>query len=63
MDRALRADLVERFGREYPFVVACFEEDLEAHCPAALSPGPRRVIRTTNLLERLFRVRVPEILS
>lgn len=56
MARALRADLVERFGKEYPSAVACFEEDFEAciaqlHCP----PGHRRVIRTTNLLERLFR--------
>jgi putative transposase len=56
MARALRTDLVERFGREFPSAVACFEEDFEAciaqlHCP----PGHRRVIRTTNLLERLFR--------
>jgi transposase-like protein len=56
MARALRADLVERFGKEYPSAVACFEEDFEAciaqlHCP----PGHRRVIRTTNLLERHFR--------
>jgi transposase-like protein len=56
MARALRGDLVERFGKEYPAAVACFEEDFEAciaqlHCP----PGHRRVIRTTNLLERLFR--------
>jgi transposase-like protein len=56
MARALRGDLVERFGKEYPAAVACFEEDFEAciaqlHCP----PGHRRIIRTTNLLERLFR--------
>lgn len=56
MARALRDDLVVRFKQEYPSAVACFEEDFEAciaqlHCP----PGHRRVIRTTNLLERLFR--------
>lgn len=56
MARALKGDLVERFAKEYPAAVACFEEDFEAciaqlHCP----PGHRRVIRTTNLLERLFR--------
>lgn len=56
MARALRDDLVERFAKEYPAAVSCFEEDFEAciaqlHCP----PGHRRIIRTTNLLERLFR--------
>jgi putative transposase len=56
MARALRADLVERFAKDYPSAVACFEEDFEAciaqlHCP----PGQRRLVRTTNLLERLFR--------
>jgi transposase-like protein len=56
MARALRGDLVERFGKEYPAAVACFEEDFEA-CIAQLHypPGHRRIIRTTNLLERLFR--------
>jgi transposase-like protein len=52
----LRDDLVERFEVQYPSAVACFLEDFEAciaqlHCP----PDHRRVIRTTNLLERLFR--------
>lgn len=56
MARALRTDLVDRFKQEYPSAVACFEEDFEA-CIAQLHfpPGHRRVIRTTNLLERLFR--------
>lgn len=54
--RALREDFVERFGPELPTAVRCFEEDFEAciahlYCP----PGHRRVVRTTNLLERLFR--------
>lgn len=55
MARTLRDDLVDRFGRDYPSAVICFKEDFEAciahlHCP----PTHRRVIRTTNLLERLF---------
>lgn len=53
--QVLREDLVERYGKQYPSAVRCFEEDFEAcvahlHCP----PGHRRCIRTTNLLERLF---------
>jgi transposase-like protein len=55
MARILREDLVNRYGKEYPTAVRCFEEDFEAciallHCP----PAHRRTIRTTNLLERLF---------
>lgn len=55
MARQLRDDLVDRFGKLYPSAVQCFEEDFEA-CIAHLQcpPGHRRVIRTTNLLERLF---------
>jgi len=46
---------VARYGKQYPSAVRCFEEDFEAciahlHCP----PGHRKIIRTTNLLERLF---------
>jgi len=55
MARILREDLVNRYEKEYPTAVRCFEEDFEAciahlHCP----PAHRRSIRTTNLLERLF---------
>ncbi|MGD8394928.1 MAG: transposase [Candidatus Eiseniibacteriota bacterium] len=55
MARALRDDLVERFGKKYPSVVRCLLDDFEAciahlRCPAA----HHRLIRTTNLLERLF---------
>jgi transposase-like protein len=55
MARVLREDLVERYGKQYPTAVRCFEEDFEAciahlNCPAT----HRRAIRTTNLLERLF---------
>lgn len=52
----LRKDLVARFDRDHPSAVICFEEDFEAciahlRCPTT----HRRRIRTTNLLERLFR--------
>lgn len=55
MARVLREDLAQRFGRQHPSAVRCFNEDFEAciahlQCPPAL----RRAIRTTNLLERLF---------
>ena len=55
MARVLGEDLVERFAKEYPTAVRCFEEDFDGciahlHCP----PKHRRFIRTTNLLERLF---------
>ena len=55
MARVLRQDLVDRFGKECPTAVRCFEEDFEA-CIAHLNcpPGHRRFIRSTNLLERLF---------
>ncbi len=55
MARALREDLVARFGKLYPSAVQCFEEDFEA-CIAhlRLPPNHRRATRTTNLLERLF---------
>lgn len=55
MARVLRKDLVERFGKECPTAVRCFEEDFEA-CIAHLNcpPKHRRFVRTTNLLERLF---------
>jgi transposase-like protein len=50
----LREDFVAAYERELPAVVQCFQEDFDA-CIAHL-PFPlrhRRVIRTTNLLERL----------
>ena len=55
MARALSEDLVERFERQAPTAVRCFEEDFEA-CIAQLQLPVvhRRVARTTNLLERLF---------
>jgi len=55
MAQALREDLVERFAKQVPSAVRCLEEDFEA-CVARLRclVSHRRVVRTTNLLERLF---------
>jgi transposase-like protein len=55
MAKVLREDLVERYEKRYPTAVRCFEDDFDA-CIAHLKcpPDHRRVIRTTNLLERLF---------
>jgi len=55
MAEKLRDDLVERYQAEYPSAVACFLDDFDA-CVAQLRcpPAHRRIIRTTNLLERLF---------
>jgi transposase-like protein len=55
LGQMLREDLVSRYEKQYPSAVRCFEEDFEAcvahlYCP----PAHRKVIRTTNLLERLF---------
>jgi putative transposase len=55
MARTLRSDFVDRYENLYPSAVQCFEEDFDAciahlYCP----PAHRKVIRTTNLLERLF---------
>jgi putative transposase len=53
--RLLKDDIVATYGRDLPSAVACLEDDFEA-CIAHLSfpLDRRRVIRTTNLLERLF---------
>ena len=51
----LRDDFVAAYERELPAVVQCFRDDFDA-CVAHLRfpLRHRRVIRTTNLLERLF---------
>lgn len=56
MAEALRDHVVETYERGYPSAVRCFLEDFEA-CIAHLRcpPAHRKVIRTTNLLERLFK--------
>jgi transposase-like protein len=56
MARALKDDLVLRYEKQYPSAVKSFLEDFES-CIAHLvcPPAHRRAIRTTNLLERLFR--------
>ena len=51
----LREDFVQAYGHELPAVVQCFVEDFEACIAHLRFPlRHRKVIRTTNLLERLF---------
>jgi transposase-like protein len=53
--RLLREDIMGGYGTEFPAAVACFDDDFEACIAHLRFPlGHRRVIRTTNLLERLF---------
>ena len=53
--RLARDEFCKSWQRELPSAVACFEDDFEA-CIAhlRLPVTHRRLIRTTNLLERLF---------
>jgi transposase-like protein len=53
--RLAREEFVKAWSRELPSATACFDDDFEA-CIAhlRLPIGHRRVIRTTNLLERMF---------
>jgi putative transposase len=51
----LRDDFVAAYERELPAVVQCFRGDFDACIAHLRFPlRHRRVIRTTNLLERLF---------
>lgn len=51
----LREDFAQVYGRELPAVVQCFSDDFEACIAHLRFPlRHRKVIRTTNLLERLF---------
>jgi transposase-like protein len=53
--RLLRDDIVATYAKELPSAVACLQDDFEACIAHLRFPlGHRRVIRTTNLLERLF---------
>jgi len=53
--RVLADDLRASFTRTLPSAVACFDDDFEACIAHLVFPlAHRRVIRTTNLLERLF---------
>jgi putative transposase len=53
--RLLKDDIVATYGRELPSAVACLQDDFEACIAHLRFPlGHRRMIRTTNLLERLF---------
>jgi transposase-like protein len=51
----LREDFVIAYGRDLPAVVQCFQDDFDACIAHLRSPlRHRRVIRTTDPLERLF---------
>lgn len=51
----LREDFVAAYERDLPAVVQCFQDDFDAAIAHLRFPlRHRRVIRTTNLLERLF---------
>jgi putative transposase len=51
----LRDDFVVAYDRELPAVVQCFRDDFDAFIAHLRFPlRHRRVVRTTNLLERLF---------
>jgi transposase-like protein len=51
----LRDDFVQTYARELPAVVQCFSDDFDACIAHLRFPlRHRRVVRTTNLLERLF---------
>ena len=53
--RLLRDDIATTYGKDLPSAVACLNDDFEACIAHLRFPlGHRRVIRTTNLLERLF---------
>jgi putative transposase len=53
--RLPREDIVATYGRDLPSAVACLQDDFEACIAHLRFPlGHRRVIRTTNLLKRLF---------
>jgi transposase-like protein len=53
--RLLRDDIVATYAKELPSAVTCLQDDFEAGIAHLRFPlGHRRVIRTTNLLERLF---------
>jgi transposase-like protein len=53
--KVLRDDFVARYQGEIPSAVKCFEDDFDACIAHLRFPiTHRKVIRTTNLLERLF---------
>ena len=53
--RMLREDITATFAVDLPSAVACFEDDFDACIAHLRFPiAHRRMIRTTNLLERLF---------
>jgi len=53
--RSLKDEVVDQFGKDLPAATSCFTNDFEACIAHLRFPlNHRKVIRTTNLLERLF---------
>ncbi len=53
--QAAAAEVLRRFGQEYPSAMRCFEEDLEGSLAELRLPVAHRIhARTTNLIERSF---------
>jgi putative transposase len=51
----LASMFIERYAEKYPAMIKCFQEDYEACLIQLEFPlGHRRIIRTTNLIERSF---------
>lgn len=53
--QGLAASFIQEYGQQYPSMVKCFNDDLQACLVQLKYPyGHRRSIRTTNLIERSF---------
>ena len=53
--RGLAEGFIQRYGPQYPAMIKCFSDDMEACLVHLKYPaGHRRSIRTTNLIERCF---------
>ncbi len=55
MGKILAKQLADKFAKEYPSMIRCFNEDLEASLAHLKLPAVhRKNVRTTNLIERSF---------
>lgn len=55
MGKILAKQLVDKFAREFPSMIKCFNEDIEANLAHLKLPAVhRKNVRTTNLIERSF---------
>ncbi|MCL6472434.1 MAG: transposase [Firmicutes bacterium] len=55
MGKILAKQFIEQFEKEYPSMIKCFNEDIEASLAHLKLPAVhRKNVRTTNLIERSF---------